>query len=87
MYVWQVLVIGATNRIGLMDRALMRPGRFDRVIYMGLPSETNRLRILEVHARNKPIGRDQERKAQILEETARLALGSFSGHDQGCMSH
>ena len=77
-HVWQVLVIGATNRISLMDNALLRPGRFDRILYMGLPSQTNRLRILEVHARDKPIGKDEERKAQILEETSRLTLGSIA---------
>ena len=78
VHVWQVLVIGATNRISLMDNALLRPGRFDRILYMGLPSQTNRLRILEVHARDKPIGKDEERKAQILEETSRLTLGSIA---------
>lgn len=44
----QVVVIGATNRISLLDPALLRPGRFDRIVYMGRPSESNRLKILQV---------------------------------------
>lgn len=44
----QVLVIGATNRASALDDALLRPGRFDRRIYMGNPSATNRFRILQV---------------------------------------
>ncbi len=44
----QVLVVGATNRAALLDDALMRPGRFDRRIYMGNPSAINRFRILQV---------------------------------------
>ena len=45
----QVLVIGATNRASALDDALLRPGRFDRRIYMGNPSASNRFRILQVH--------------------------------------
>jgi len=75
-----VLVIGATNRIGLLDPALMRPGRFDQVIYMGLPSESNRLKILEVHARGKPVGENPADAARILAETAKVTLG-YSGAD------
>ena len=44
----QVLVVGATNRAGALDDALLRPGRFDRIIYMGRPSAGNRLKILQV---------------------------------------
>ncbi len=46
----QVLVVGATNRAALLDDALLRPGRFDRRIYMGNPSAINRFRILQVAA-------------------------------------
>ena len=69
-------MIGATNRIGLLDPALMRPGRFDQVIYMGLPSESNRLKILEVHARGKPVGENPADAARILAETAKITLGA-----------
>ena len=41
-------MIGATNRKNLLDNALLRPGRFDRAIYMGRPSVSNRVKILEV---------------------------------------
>eukprot|EP00210_Caulerpa_lentillifera_P009379 g8941.t1 len=75
-----VLVIGATNRLGLLDPALMRPGRFDRVIFMGLPSEMNRMKILEVHARGKPIAESPQETHEVLEETAELTLG-YSGAD------
>ncbi len=44
-----VLVVGATNRVSLLDDALLRKGRFDMVIYMGRPSTSNRFKILEVH--------------------------------------
>ena len=43
-----VLVVGATNRVALLDDALLRKGRFDIVIYMGRPSTSNRFKILEV---------------------------------------
>lgn len=44
----RVLVIGATNRISMLDDALLRPGRFDKVIYMGKPPMRDRLKILQV---------------------------------------
>ncbi len=44
----QVLIIAATNRVDALDDALLRPGRFDRLIYMGRPSTTNRFKILQV---------------------------------------
>ena len=50
-----VIVICATNRMDLLDEALLRPGRFDRHIYVGNPNVTAREKILEVHTNNKPI--------------------------------
>ena len=44
----QVLVVGATNRVGLLDDALLRPGRFDHIIYMGKPQTRARFQILQV---------------------------------------
>ena len=67
----QILVIGATNRVDILDDALLRPGRFDRVIYMGNPTENNRYEILKVHAANKSINRENE--DFVLKQTARLS--------------
>jgi len=53
-----VIVVGATNRVDILDAALLRPGRFDRQITVGLPDRLGRIGILKVHARNKPIDND-----------------------------
>lgn len=54
----QVLVMGATNRSDLLDPALLRPGRFDRIVQVDLPDKAGRLQILQIHARNKPLAED-----------------------------
>ena len=53
-----VIVVGATNRADILDAALLRPGRFDRQISVGLPDRLGRISILKVHARNKPLDKD-----------------------------
>lgn len=68
----QVLVIGATNRLDILDPALLRKGRFDKIIRVGLPSKDGRLAILKVHARNK-FFRSEKEKEVLLEEIAELA--------------
>ena len=50
-----VIVVGATNRVDILDGALLRPGRFDRRITVGLPDRSGRIGILKVHAKNKPL--------------------------------
>lgn len=70
-----VIVIAATNRVDVLDMALLRPGRFDRQITVDLPTRTGRLAILEVHARDKKISPDVS-----LEIIARRTPG-FSGAD------
>jgi len=50
-----VIVVGATNRVDILDSALLRPGRFDRQVTVNLPDRLGRVGILKVHARNKPI--------------------------------
>jgi transitional endoplasmic reticulum ATPase len=52
-----VLVLGATNRLDLMDPAVLRPGRFDEIINIPLPEETDRQEIFAVHLRGKPLGK------------------------------
>ena len=50
-----VLIIGATNRLDIVDKALLRPGRFDRIIKVPNPDKESRYRILEIHTRKKPL--------------------------------
>ncbi|CAI0555255.1 unnamed protein product [Linum tenue] len=73
----QVLVIGATNRLDILDPALLRKGRFDKIIRVGLPSKDGRLAILKVHARNKFFKSEAE-KDTLLQEIAELAE-AFTG--------
>jgi cell division protease FtsH len=68
-----VIVIAATNRLDTLDSAVLRPGRFNRKIHVGLPDVQGRKEILAVHARNKPMAMTVD-----LEETARKTYG-FSG--------
>ncbi|HOG48218.1 MAG TPA: AAA family ATPase, partial [Anaerolineae bacterium] len=70
-----VIVLAATNRPDILDPALLRPGRFDRHVTVDLPSTSGRQAILEVHARNKPLGPDVD-----LGQVARGTPG-FSGAD------
>ena len=53
-----VIVVGATNRVDILDAALLRPGRFDRQVTVNLPDRLGRVGILKVHARNKPISKE-----------------------------
>lgn len=70
-----VIVMAATNRADILDNALLRPGRFDRQIYVNLPDVKGREQILKVHARNKPLAPDVNFKV-----IARMTSG-FSGAD------
>ncbi len=72
-----VIVIGATNRSDVLDKALLRPGRFDRKITVNLPNQIDREKIFEVHARDKKIEKDVDFKA-----LAASTVG-FSGADLG----
>ena len=70
-----VVVLAATNRVDILDPALLRPGRFDRQVYMGLPDIKGREEILKIHARNKPLAEDVD--------LGRVAKGTpgFTGAD------
>ncbi|KAL3677045.1 hypothetical protein R1sor_026993 [Riccia sorocarpa] len=73
----KVLVVGATNRLDMLDPALLRKGRFDKTISIGLPTEEGRLAILRVHARNKAFNSEKE-KEELLKEIAQQTY-DFSG--------
>ena len=70
-----VIVLAATNRQDILDPALLRPGRFDRQIYVGLPDIRGREEILKVHARKKPLAEDAS-----LSDLAKATAG-FTGAD------
>ena len=70
-----VIVMAATNRADILDQALLRPGRFDRRVYVGLPDVKGREDILRVHTRNKPLAPDVK-----LKTIAQSTVG-FSGAD------
>lgn len=70
-----IIVIAATNRVDILDPAILRPGRFDRKISVGKPDVKGRLEILHVHTRDKSLAEDVN-----LEEIARTTAG-FSGAD------
>ncbi len=70
-----IIVMAATNRVDILDPAILRPGRFDRRIHVGLPDVRGREEILKVHAKNKPLAEDVN-----LEEVARTTAG-FAGAD------
>lgn len=70
-----IIVMAATNRVDILDPAIMRPGRFDRKVHVGRPDVGGREEILHVHAMNKPLGDDVDLK-QIAQTTA-----GFTGAD------
>ena len=70
-----VIVMAATNRADILDKALLRPGRFDRQVYVGLPDVKGREEILRVHTRNKPLGPD------VSLQTIAKSTAGFSGAD------
>lgn len=91
-----VTVVGATNRQDRIDPALLRPGRFERVVEVGLPERTARRHILEIHARDRPIrgvnfdalaarteGYSGSDLAAVLREASRLAFEQFLEADGG----
>ncbi len=80
-----VIVIGATNRIDAVDPALRRPGRFDREINIGVPDKKGRKEILSIHTRGMPLGMDEDKKNDFLDEIAGITYG-FVGADLAALS-
>lgn len=70
-----IIVMAATNRVDILDPAIMRPGRFDRKVTVGRPDVAGRTEILKVHAKNKPLAEDVD-----LEQIAQTTAG-FTGAD------
>ncbi len=70
-----IIVLAATNRVDILDPAILRPGRFDRKVMVGRPDVKGREEILRVHVRNKPLSDDVD-----LHEIARTTAG-FAGAD------
>jgi cell division protease FtsH len=58
-----IIVIAATNRLDVLDQALLRPGRFDRQVEIGLPDINGRFEIIKIHSRNKPLSQDIDLKS------------------------
>ena len=88
----QVIVIGATNRPDSIDSALRRPGRFDREIEIGVPSEEDRLEILKIHTRNMPlegsaafnaVQHPTDRTVQKYENSRERLLASLASASRG----
>jgi transitional endoplasmic reticulum ATPase len=70
-----VLIIGATNRPDMLDPALLRPGRFDKILLVSAPEEPGRLQILKIHTRNMPLAKDVD-----LKDISKKTIG-FTGAD------
>ena len=70
-----ILVIGATNRPDMLDPALLRPGRFDRILLVSAPNQEGRLKILEIHTKKMPLAKNVD-----LKELAKLTEG-YTGAD------
>src|SRR5919205_864848 len=76
-----VVVLAATNRADMIDPALLRPGRFDKIVFVPMPDKTARQKILEIHSKDKPIGPDMD-----LAKVAELTEG-FSGADTSSVAN
>ena len=77
----EVVVLAATNRIDMIDTALLRPGRFDKIVFVPKPDVKTRQKVLEIHTKDKPIGRDVD-----LITIAEVTEG-FSGADVSAVAN
>jgi transitional endoplasmic reticulum ATPase len=81
----EVIVIGATNRPDMLDSALLRPGRFDKILLVNAPEEKERLSILKIHTKNMPLGEnekllEEKEKEEFLKDIAKQTEG-YTGAD------
>ncbi|MFY9966045.1 MAG: AAA family ATPase, partial [Nitrososphaeraceae archaeon] len=76
-----VVVLAATNRSDMIDPALLRPGRFDKIVFVPMPDKQARQKILEIHSKDKPVGPDID-----LNKISELTDG-FSGADTGSVAN
>ncbi len=77
----EVVVLAATNRIDMIDTALLRPARFDKIVFVPKPDVKTRQKVLEIHTKDKPIGRDVD-----LITIAEVTEG-FSGADVSAVAN
>jgi len=75
-----ILIIGATNRPDMLDPALLRPGRFDKILLVNAPDEEGRKNILKIHTKDMPLGKDKKEKELLIESFAKLTEG-YTGAD------
>ncbi len=80
-----VLIIGATNRPDMLDPALLRPGRFDKILLVNAPEEEGRINVLRIHTKDMPLGEGKKKlndkeKEKFLEELAKKTAG-YTGAD------
>jgi vesicle-fusing ATPase len=77
----RILVVAATNRVDILDAALLRPGRFDRLVKVDLPDREGRLHILRLHARGKPLAAEVD-----LDAVARETFGFSGAHLESALN-
>ena len=75
-----ILVVAATNRPDMLDPALLRPGRFDRILLVNAPNEKGREAILKIHTEPMPVGKDKKEKEKLVKSFAKLTEG-YTGAD------
>lgn len=78
-----IIVLGATNRVDLLDEALLRPGRFDRVIEIPIPTTDSRKQIIEIHLRKKPL----DKRTVSLDSLLKLTDGLTGAQIEGFINH
>ena len=78
-----VIVIGATNRIDLIDDALLRPGRFDRIIEIPVPTVESRRQIVKIHLKKKPF----DEKTVTIDRILKLTDGFTGAQIEGLINH